>query len=104
MFLNDQETETDLLYYEAIAKTAVRLIRRTPGAPVTIGVHGDWGAGKIQRSEDDRSRVREGRSRALPLVQWLDFSKGSRMPRWSSSRQSSMSCARFLKIVRCQIF
>lgn len=46
MFLNDQETATDLLYYEAIAKTVVRLIRETPDAPVTIGVHGDWGAGK----------------------------------------------------------
>jgi hypothetical protein len=46
MFLNDQETATDLLYYEAIAKTVVRLIRETPTAPVTIGVHGDWGAGK----------------------------------------------------------
>ena len=46
MFLNDQETETDLLYHEAIAKTVVRLIRQTPAAPITIGVHGDWGAGK----------------------------------------------------------
>jgi hypothetical protein len=46
MFLNDQETEVDLLYHEAIAKTIVRLIRRTPETPVTVGVHGDWGAGK----------------------------------------------------------
>lgn len=46
MFLNDQETEVDLLYYEAIAKTVVRLVRTTSEAPVTIGVHGDWGAGK----------------------------------------------------------
>lgn len=46
MFLNDQETATDLLYYESIAKTVVKLIRQTPDAPVTIGVHGDWGAGK----------------------------------------------------------
>jgi predicted KAP-like P-loop ATPase len=46
MFLNDQETATDLLYHEAIAKTVVRLIRESPTAPVTIGVHGDWGAGK----------------------------------------------------------
>lgn len=46
MFLNDQETATDLLYYEAIAKTVVKLINNTPNAPITIGVHGDWGAGK----------------------------------------------------------
>lgn len=41
MFLNDQETATDLLYYEAIAKTVVKLIRESSEAPVTIGVHGD---------------------------------------------------------------
>lgn len=46
MFLNDQETATDLLHYEAIARTVVRFINETPDAPVTIGVHGDWGAGK----------------------------------------------------------
>ena len=44
--MNDQETATDRLYYEAIAKTVVNLIRKTPDAPVTIGVHGHWGAGK----------------------------------------------------------
>ena len=46
MFLNDQETDVDLLYYEAIAQTVVTLIRSNPEPPVTIGVHGDWGAGK----------------------------------------------------------
>ena len=62
MFLNDQETATDLLYYESIAKTVVRLIRKSVDAPVTIGVHGDWGAGKSSvlkmlenaLAEDDR--------------------------------------------------
>jgi predicted KAP-like P-loop ATPase len=46
MFLNDQETDVDLLYYDAIARTVVKLIRSTPATPVTVGVHGDWGAGK----------------------------------------------------------
>lgn len=46
MFLSDQETAVDLLYYETIAKTVMRLIVETGERPVTIGIHGDWGAGK----------------------------------------------------------
>ena len=46
MFLSDQETEVDLLYYEAIARTVIKLIREKPESAITIGVHGDWGAGK----------------------------------------------------------
>jgi predicted KAP-like P-loop ATPase len=46
LFLNDLETEVDLLYHEAIAKTVVTLVRKTRESSVTIGVHGDWGAGK----------------------------------------------------------
>jgi hypothetical protein len=45
-FLSDQETKVDLLNNEAIARTIVRLIQETPERPMTIGVHGDWGAGK----------------------------------------------------------
>jgi predicted KAP-like P-loop ATPase len=46
MFLNDNETATDLLYYESISKTVVQLIADCGESPVSIGIHGDWGAGK----------------------------------------------------------
>lgn len=46
MILSDNETKVDLLNNESIAKTIVQLIRKQPDRPVTIGVHGDWGAGK----------------------------------------------------------
>ncbi|MDN4982141.1 P-loop NTPase fold protein [Bradyrhizobium sp. WYCCWR 13022] len=45
-YLSDQETKVDLLNNEAISKTIVRLINETVDSAVTIGVHGDWGAGK----------------------------------------------------------
>ena len=45
-YLSDQETKVDLLNNEAIARTIVRLIDETTDSAVTIGVHGDWGAGK----------------------------------------------------------
>src|ERR1700687_1116014 len=46
MILSDNETKIDLLNNEAIAKTIVMLLRERPDHPITIGVHGDWGAGK----------------------------------------------------------
>lgn len=46
MILPDDETKVDLLNNEAIAKTIIGLLRARPDSPVTIGVHGDWGAGK----------------------------------------------------------
>lgn len=46
MILTDNETKVDLLNNEAIAKTIIELLREKPEHAVTIGVHGDWGAGK----------------------------------------------------------
>jgi len=46
MVLTDSETKVDLLNNEAIAATIIKLLRDRPEQPVTVGVHGDWGAGK----------------------------------------------------------
>lgn len=46
MILTDNETKIDLLNNEAIATTIIKLLREKPERAVTIGVHGDWGAGK----------------------------------------------------------
>jgi len=46
MILTDNETKIDLLNNEAIATTIIGLLCAKPDHPVTIGVHGDWGAGK----------------------------------------------------------
>ena len=46
MIVADNETAFDLLYYEAVARTVVRLVGEQADEPLSIGVHGDWGAGK----------------------------------------------------------
>ena len=46
MFLNDNETVVDLIQYEPVAKSVVGLLAKSRGHPITVGVHGDWGAGK----------------------------------------------------------
>src|SRR3954471_24834700 len=47
MILTDNETKVDLLNNEAIATRIIKLLRDRPDRPVTIGVHGDWSAGKL---------------------------------------------------------
>jgi hypothetical protein len=46
MILTDHETKVDLLNNEAIATTIIKLLGERPDRPITVGVHGDWGAGK----------------------------------------------------------
>ena len=46
MLLPDHETEIDFLNYEAISKTVVTFLRQNRQRAMTIGIHGDWGAGK----------------------------------------------------------
>jgi len=66
MFISDQETATDMLQYEAIAKTVVKLIETNPVSPITIGVHGDWGAGKSSVLKMTQAAL-EGRQGVLAI-------------------------------------
>lgn len=46
MILSDNETKIDMLNNKAIARTVAEVIRECDDRPISIGVHGDWGAGK----------------------------------------------------------
>lgn len=76
-YISDQETKVDLLRNEAIASTIIRLINERHDRSVTIGVHGDWGAGKssvlemIQSSfVSAGSESEEGRILCLKFNGW----------------------------------
>ena len=63
MIVADNETSVDLLYYGAIARTVVRLVAEKSDEPLSVGVHGDWGAGKssvlmmVEEAFEDNERV-----------------------------------------------
>ena len=46
MLIPDHETEVDFLNCEAISRTVVDLLKSNRSRALTIGIHGDWGAGK----------------------------------------------------------
>lgn len=46
MLIPDHETEVDYLNCETISKTVVDILKTNRSRPLTIGIHGDWGAGK----------------------------------------------------------
>jgi predicted KAP-like P-loop ATPase len=46
MLIPDHETEVDFLNCEAISRTVVQLLRSNRKRALTVGIHGDWGAGK----------------------------------------------------------
>ena len=46
MLIPDHETEVDFLNCEAIATTVAEVLRSNRSRPLTVGIHGDWGAGK----------------------------------------------------------
>lgn len=46
MLLPDHETAVDFLNYEAVSTTVVELLKENRQRALTIGIHGDWGAGK----------------------------------------------------------
>jgi hypothetical protein len=63
MILSDNETKIDMLNNRAIAKTVAELILECDDRPISIGVHGDWGAGKssiLAMVEDDLSEQKDG--------------------------------------------
>lgn len=46
MLIPDHETQVDFLNYESISRTVVELLKDNRRRALTIGIHGDWGAGK----------------------------------------------------------
>lgn len=47
---NDIETTQDFLNFSVIADTVAELIVEADGQPISIGVSGNWGAGKSAAS------------------------------------------------------
>lgn len=66
-YISDQETKVDFLNNEAIAKTIIHLIQAHNEKPITIGVHGDWGAGKSSILEMIKSTLSNAEDETLCL-------------------------------------
>ncbi len=58
-YISDHQTKVDLLRNEAIAATVINIIMGGDDRPLTIGVHGYWGAGKSSVLEMIADKVPE---------------------------------------------
>lgn len=89
MLLTDNETKLDMLNNRPIAKTVVQLIVDSDTTPISIGIHGDWGAGKssiLEMIEDEFDNHEDGGNGRIKCVrfngwryQGLDDSKSALM-------------------------
>ncbi|MCB1799913.1 MAG: hypothetical protein KDI67_13625, partial [Gammaproteobacteria bacterium] len=64
MLTLDHETAVDFLNYEAIAGTAIELLKDNRERALSIGIHGNWGAGAGEASQAEeawQSQRRSGR-------------------------------------------
>jgi predicted KAP-like P-loop ATPase len=64
MLIPDHETAVDFLNYEAISKTVVELIKDNRQRALTIGIHGDWGAGKSSVLKMVETEIRQDKEAA----------------------------------------
>ena len=90
MILSDNETKVDLLNNEAIAKTIVSLISNSNEQPISIGIHGDWGAGKSSILEMIENEVKSVSSKTEKKYSCIRFN-GWRHQGFEDSKIALMS-------------
>ena len=75
MLLSDNETKFDMLNNRAIAKTVLKLVNDSKDSPISIGIHGDWGAGKSSILEmiEDEITIQEKKRECSVAIKCIRF-------------------------------
>ncbi len=74
---NDKETDVDLLGHITIAQTVLEIIGENHLRPLTLGIYGDWGAGKstvlslLQKEINSKSAAKEISAHTISFNGWL---------------------------------